>query len=99
MSVIQPKYIPHSILFLSGKASGFSNSSVGPYNLSTNNEEYLTLNNMAEMGSRWSDRTARLLTATSHYLISLPEWPKNWGQVNPYVDDYHSNLMEISSAF
>jgi hypothetical protein len=38
------------------------------------------------------------LTATSLYLNSPPEPPKNWGQINPNLNDYHSNPMEISST-
>ena len=46
-----------------------------------------------------SDRTARLLTAARLYLNSPPEAPKNWGQINPNLNDYHSDPMEISSTF
>jgi len=28
-----------------------------------------------------------------------PELPQNWGQINPNLNDYHSNPMEISSTF
>jgi len=30
---------------------------------------------------------------------SPPEAPKNWGQINPNLNDYHSDPMEISSTF
>jgi len=46
-----------------------------------------------------SDRTARLLTAARLYLNSLPEAPKNWRQVNPNRNDYHSNPIQICSTF
>jgi len=62
-------------------------------------EEYLTSNNVAETTPGWSDRAARLLTATRLYLNSPPEAPKNWGQINPNLNDYHSDPMEISSTF
>jgi len=39
------------------------------------------------------------LTAARLYLISPPESPKNWGQVNPNLDDYHSDPIVISSTF
>jgi len=32
-------------------------------------------------------------------LNSPPEAPKNWGQINPNLNDYHSDPMEISSTF
>jgi len=32
-------------------------------------------------------------------LNSLPDSPKNWGHVNPNLDDYYSHPMEISSTF
>jgi hypothetical protein len=39
------------------------------------------------------------LTAARLYLNSPPEAPKNWGQINPNLNDYHSDPMEISSTF
>ena len=30
---------------------------------------------------------------------SPPEVPKKWGQINPNLNDYHSDPMEISSTF
>jgi hypothetical protein len=33
------------------------------------------------------------------YLNSLPEAPKNWGQINSNLNDYHSDPVEFSSAF
>ena len=32
-------------------------------------------------------------------LIPQPEAPKNWGQVDPNLNNYHSEPMEISSTF
>jgi len=32
-------------------------------------------------------------------LNSPPEAAKNWGQINPNLNDYHSDPMEISSTF
>jgi len=29
----------------------------------------------------------------------MPEAQMNWGQINPYLNDYHSDHMEISSTF
>jgi len=55
--------------------------------------------NVAEMTPRRSDCAAPLLTAARLYLNSPPEAPKNWGQSNPNLNDYHSDPMEISSTF
>jgi hypothetical protein len=44
-----------------------------------------------------SDRAACLLAAAKLCLNSPPEPLKNWGQINPNHNDYHSGLMEISS--
>jgi hypothetical protein len=52
---------------------------------------------MAEMTPGQSNRAACILTAPRLYLIPPPESPKNWGQVNTNVNDYHSDHMEISS--
>jgi len=66
--------------------------------LSSDDDEYLTPNNVAEMTPGRSDRVARLLTAARLYLNLPPEAPKNWGQINPNLNDYHSDPMEISST-
>jgi len=83
----------------SAMASGSYQSSFDPYDSSSDDEEYLTLNNVAETTPGRSDRAAHLLTAARLYLISPPEVPKNWGQSNPNLNDYHSDPMEISSTF
>jgi hypothetical protein len=83
----------------SAMAAGSYQSSFDPYDLSSNDEEYLTPNNAAETKPKRSDHAARLLTAARLYLNLLPEAPKNWGQVNPNLNDYHSNPMEIRSTF
>jgi len=80
-------------------ASGSYQSSFDPYNSSSDDEEYLTPNNVAGTKPGRSDLAARLLTAARLYLNSPPEAPKNWGQSNPNLNDYHSNTMEISSTF
>jgi len=90
---------PTSNLFPSATASGSYQSSFDPYDLSRDNEEYLTPNNVAEKTPGRSDRAARLLTAARLYLNSPPEAPKTWGQINPNLNDYHSDPMEISSTF
>jgi len=56
-------------------------------------------NDVADTTPGRSDRAARLLTAARLYLNSPPEAPKNWGQINTNLNDYHSDPMEISSTF
>jgi len=70
--------------------------SFGPYDLPRDDEEYLTPNNVAETTPRQSDRAACLLTAARFCLNSPPETPTNWGQINPNLNHYHSDQMEIS---
>jgi hypothetical protein len=91
--------VPSCNLVPSATASGSYQSSFDPYDLSSDDEEYLKPNNVAGTTSERSDRAARLLTAARLYLNSPPEAPKNWGQINPNLNDYHSNPMEISSTF
>jgi len=91
--------VQNSNFVLSATASGSYQSSFDPYDSSSDNEEYLTPNNVAETTPGRSDRAARLLTAARLYLNSPPEAPKNWGQINPNLNDYHSDRMEISSTF
>jgi len=91
--------VPSSNLVPSATASGSYQSSFDPYDLPSDDEEYLTPNKAAETTPRQSDRAARLLTAARLYLNPPPEAPKNWGQLNPNLNDYHSDPMEISSRF
>jgi len=88
-----------STLVASATASRSSQSSIDPYDLSSDDEEYLTPNNVAEMTPRRSDRADCLLSAARLYLNSPPEAPKNWGQINPNHNDYHADPMEISCTF
>jgi len=74
-------------------------SSFDPDDLSSSDEEYLTPENLAETTTGRCDRAARLSTAAWLYLNPPPESPRNWGQVNLNLDDYHSEPMEISSTF
>jgi len=83
----------------SATASRSCQSSCGPYDLSSDDEEYLTPNNVAETTPGRSDRAARLMTAARLNLNSPPEAPKNWGQIIPNLNDYHSDPMEFSSTF
>jgi len=56
-------------------------------------------NNVAETTPAQSDCAARLLTAARVYVNSPPELPQNWGPINPNLNNYDSNQMEISSTF
>jgi len=80
-------------------ASGSYQSSFDPYDLFSDDEEYIMPNNVPETTPGRIDRTARILTAAGLYLNSPPEAPKNWRQINPNLNDYHSDPMEISSTF
>jgi len=91
--------VPSNNLLPSATASGSDQSSFDPYDFSSDDEEYWTPNNVAETTPGRSNRTARLLTAARLHLNSPPEAPKNWRQINPNLNDYHSDPMEISSTF
>jgi len=93
------KRLPKSNLILSGTRFGSCQSSRDPYDMSRDDEEYLTLNNVAETTPGRSDRTARLLTSNRLHLNLPPEAPMNWGQIDPNLYDYHSDPMEISNTF
>jgi len=91
--------LPSSILISSTTAAGSCQSSFDPYDLSSNDEECLLPNNVAETTPGRSNRAACLLTAARLFLNSLPEAPKNCGQTNPNLNDFHSDPMQISGTF
>jgi len=91
--------VPSCNLVPSSTVWGSYQSSFDSYDLSSDDEEYLTPNNVAETTPGQSDRAVLLLTAARLYLNSPPEAPKNWGQINPNRNEYHSDPMEISSTF
>jgi len=68
-------------------ASGSDQSSFDPYDLSSANEKYLPPDDVAKTTAGWSDRAARFLTTARLHLNSPPEAPKNWGQINPNLND------------
>jgi hypothetical protein len=88
-----------SNLVPSATASGSYQLSCDPYNSSSDDEDYLTPNNVAETTPGRSDCAARFMTAARLYLNSPPEAPKYWGQINSNLNDYHSDPTEISSTF
>jgi len=97
--VIIPETVLCNTLLSSAMASRFGQSSYDSYDWSSDDEEYSMPGTMAEMMPGRSDCTACLLTAPRLYLDSPPELPQNWGQINPDLNDYYSNPMEISSTF
>jgi hypothetical protein len=99
LPVTKLETIPDNNISSTAMASGSGQSSFDPDDLSSNGEEYLMPNNVAEMTPGRIDRVARSLPAARLYLNSPPELPQNWGQINPNLNDYHSNPMEISSTF
>jgi len=99
LPVIKPTSISSNNRFPSPRAQWFAQSSLNPYDLSSDDEEDLTPQKMAGMKPGRSYRAAYLWTATRLYLNSPPETPTNWGQVNLNVNDDHSNPIEISSRF
>jgi len=88
-----------SNLLPSTTASESSQSSFNPYDLSSVDEEYLTSNNVSQTTPGGSDRDAPWWTTARLYSNSRPEAPTNLGQMNPNLNDYHSNRIEISSTF
>jgi hypothetical protein len=74
-------------------------SAYDPYDLSSDDDKYLRSTNVAETTPRLSDRAACLLTAAKVYLNSPPELPQTWGQINPNLNDCHSDRRQISSTF
>jgi hypothetical protein len=67
-------------------------SSYDPYNLSSDDDEYLMPTNVAETTPGRSDRAARSLTAATLYLNSPSALPPNWERINPNLNDYPSDL-------
>ena len=86
-------------LIHSGTASRSCPSPFDPYDLSRYDEQYLILNNVAETTHRQSNGTAHRSTAAMLYLNSPPEAPKTCGHIDPNLNDYHSDPIEISSTF
>jgi hypothetical protein len=79
MAVNKPQSLPSSNHISSATASQSGQSSFDPYDLSSDDEEYLTPNNLAKMLPGQSDYTASLLTAATLNLNSPPEAPNNSG--------------------
>ena len=99
MPVNKHEGLPRSNLIPSGTVLESCQSSFELHDLSSDDDEYLTPNNVAESTPGQSDRAARLLIAARLYLNTPPEAPKNCGQIDPNLNDYYSDQMEISSTF
>jgi len=97
--VNQHQRMQRSNLVPSATALASSQSFFDAYDLSSDDEKYSTPNDVAEMTPGRSNRAAPLLTAARLCWNSPPEAPKNWGQINPNLNDYHSDPLEICSTF
>jgi len=91
--------LPRSNLIPSETVLGSCQSSFDPYDLSSDDEEYLTPNNVAETTPGRSYLAAHLSTAVRLHFNSPPEAAKDCGQINPNLKDYDSDPMDISSTF
>jgi len=80
-------------------ASRSGQSSYNPYDVSGDDEEFLRHTIEAETTPRLSHCAAHVSTAARIFLNSQREFPQNWGQISPNLNDYHAYLMEISRAF
>jgi hypothetical protein len=67
--------------------------------LSSDHEEYLMPNNVAEKTPGWCNRAAHILTAATLYLNLPSEASMNWVQIDANLNDYHFNTIDISSTF
>jgi len=97
--VTKPKTITNDNLVSSAMASRSGQSSYDTYDLSSDDEEFLLANNVAETTPGRSDSAAYSLTPSRLVLHSAPELRQNWGQVNPNHNHYHSDVNENSSTF
>jgi len=96
LPVTKPESIPNDNLISSTLASRSGESAYDWYDLSSDDEECIMPNNVAETTPGRSDRVARLLAAAWLDLISPPALAQNCGQINPNLNDYHSDPMESS---
>jgi len=91
--------IPRSNFIPSNTVWGSCQSCFDPYDLSSDDDEYWTPNNVAVTTPEQIDHAAHISTAVRLHLISLPEAPNNSGLINANLKNYHSDPMEISSTF
>jgi len=98
LPVIDPESIPNHNLFSFAMASGSGQSFYQPYDLASNDAEYLMLNNVAGITPGWSDHAARVLNAARSYLNSPPTLSPYWGHVDPNLNDYQFDTKEARST-
>ena len=98
LSVIEPETVPHRNIFPTEVVYGFGQSCFDSYDLSSDGEEYLMPKSLAETTPGWSHHAAHLLTTAMLHFSSPPLSLKNWAQVNPNLNDHHSDPKEISST-
>jgi len=91
--------LPSSNLRPSVTASGSPEPSFDYYDLPSDDDEFLTPNNVAVTTPGQSNCTASIITASKCYLNLPPEVLKNWWQINWNLNDYSYDTMEISSTF
>jgi hypothetical protein len=84
---------------ISRTAFGLSQFTINPSDLSSNANDFIIPNNVAEVTPGCCDRTANVLTAARLNFHSLPHAPKMWGQINQNCSHYHSDRIEISRIF
>jgi hypothetical protein len=73
MSINTPERVQQSNFILTAKASRLGQSSYDPYDLSSNDEKYVTPQCMAAMTHGRTDHPAHLLTAAGFHLKLKPE--------------------------
>jgi len=99
LPIITPDSLPSNDQFSSAMASSSGLSSCVSYTLCANAEEYLIPKDVAKTMPGQSNHIARSLSATWLYLNSMPGLPQNWAQINPNLDDYHSDHVQIPSTY
>jgi len=79
LPVAKHETIPHDNLVSCPMVSRSGQSSYDQYDLSSDGEEHLMPNNVAETTPARSDCAAQLITAARQYFNSPHELPQNWG--------------------
>jgi len=96
---VKPGSVPNNPLLSSAMSSRSVQSFYDQYDSSSDYAEYLMPKDVAEMTRGRCDRAVCLVTAVRLHLNSPPGLPQNAGQINPNLNDHHSNPMEICSTF
>jgi len=94
--VTKPETILNNNLVSSWMAFRSGQYSYDPYDMSSDDKDYLMPNHVAEMTPGRSHCAVCILTGTRLYLIWCPESPQNWGKTHPDLNDYHCDPVEIS---